>query len=585
MNPQRTAVARRLLFSINSHALWRPDPLDAINILSGCTKRYAFEPPRPGRTLHRRLSRFTSLFLKQLCARMGLQPLDSEQLVSKEGADLMDFTEWLRHSSYGTARRDQLKLAYWGQGEGDTEDTRVAFRSTHTPKFGRRLRLKQNKLWRRRMRKFTAVKSHCKDETYPLAKAIRLINSRHDYAKGFLGPIFHLIEHVVCNLPWFIKFTPVKDRPSVILDRIVRDGATYAITDYSSFEAHFTPIVMRTMELPLYRHMLSSIPKEQSSSFLGFWSTYVAGNNRINLQNQMRCNIEGVRMSGEMNTSLANGWCNLCLFMFSLWDQGATWTEMFDTVSGFVEGDDGLFRVPKDICPTTEQMASYGFKLKIETTTDIRKTSFCGMVFTPKSKIVVTDPIIALLKLGWVGRKYIGSRAETLKEVLLSKALSAAYQYNGCPIISPVCLHIAKVLRGQGVMVSKRIRDNMGWWEQRRYDEAISIKWDIIEVDEEAEDLVSYLFDIDAGLQRAITSQLLQWSGSESFDLTGLPQRYEQYEKVALNYIHLPTSVNHTARRLHYETLWVHYSKVYTLLPDYSFFTPPGSNRLGLSRL
>lgn len=493
----------------------------------------------------------------------------------------MDFAGWLANSSYGQARCDQLRAAFWGKGTGESEDTRVAFRPSHTPKFGRKLRKVQNKLWRRRMRKFTAVKSHCKDEAYTLLKAIRLINSRHDYAKGFMGPIFHLIEHEVCSLPWFIKFTAVKDRPSVILNRIVRDGATYVVTDYTSFEAHFTPKVMKAIELPLYQYMLSKIPADDSSKFLGFWANHVANTNKINLSNQMMCSIDGVRMSGEMNTSLANGWCNLVLFMFSLWDRQASWSDMFDSTAGFIEGDDGLFRVPPHFIPTTAQMASYGFKLKIDTTTDIRKTSFCGMVFTPKSKIVVTDPIIALMKLGWVGRKYLSANPRTLKEVLLSKALSAAYQYNGCPIISPVCLHIANVLRGQGVMIPQKLLNNLDWWQRQKLEQAMSVKWEIIPVDEEARDLVTHLYDIGTTLQLDITAQLLAWrgDGTDVFNLSGLPAKYEQYARCVSRYVELPTMVDPLSRRLHYETLKVHYAKVRTLIPNYLFFTRPGSRK------
>jgi len=164
---------------------------------------------------------------------------------------------------------------------------------------------------KRRYKRLVAVKGHCKDETYPDIKPLRLINAREDFSKGFLGPIFSSIEHQVCKLPWFIKYIPVQDRPRAIMDKLIREGAMYVCTDYTSFEAHFEPHIMWALEEPLYRFMCVDLPAEERDGFMRFWHEHVRGKNKLDIADQLNCTLPGVRMSGEMNTSLGNGWCNL----------------------------------------------------------------------------------------------------------------------------------------------------------------------------------------------------------------------------------------------------------------------------------
>lgn len=421
----------------------------------------------------------------------------------------------------------------------------------------------------RRLARFTAVKGHCKDEFYPLPKPLRLINAREDFSKGFLGPSFATIEHVVCKLPWFIKYVPVKDRPRAITDKLIREGANYVCTDYTSFEAHFEPHIMWAIEEPLYRFMCGNLPHEERDSFLKFWKEFVAGTNRMNIAGNLDCTLPGVRMSGEMNTSLGNGWCNLVLFLFAVYQRGASWDDIFgDTVSGFVEGDDGLFRVPPHLSPTTEQMASYGFCLKIESTPDITEASFCGQVFDPENNVVMTDPGHVLMKLGWAGRKYLLTKQQTLDEILLAKAMSTLYQYNGCPIIAVACLRIIQVLKSRGVLLSERAKASMGWYKRPLLEEADLLSWDVLPIAESTRLIVARLYGFEVDEQLALEAALRNWQYGQPIEFQ-LPPSYDMYARAYDDYVLYPTQVDNCARKRHYEALADWYVVCGNKLPAY----------------
>lgn len=421
---------------------------------------------------------------------------------------------------------------------------------------------------KRRIRRWTAVKGHCKDETYPEQKPLRLINAREDHSKGLLGPIFASIEHVVCKLPWFIKYVPVCDRPRAITDRLVREGATYVCTDYTSFEAHFEPHIMWALEEPMYRFMCGNLPKSEQDAFMSFWREFVMGTNNIDIAGQWNCTLPGVRMSGEMNTSLGNGWCNLVLFMYALHRKGATWDQLFsDDIAGFVEGDDGLFRVPPHLAPTTEEMATYGFNLKIITTPDITEASFCGQVFDPVNNVVVTDPCHCLMKLGWSGRQYLDSKQSTLDEILLAKAQSTLYQYNGCPIIAPACIRIIQVLKSRGVLLTERAKASLGWYKGQILDEYNTVGFTIRKVAKSTKLMVARLYNLPHDQQREMVKSLKRWNYGEPVMIV-FPEQYSKYAAAYDTYVQYPTNVNKRARQEHYLELSTLYQGCGNKLPQ-----------------
>jgi hypothetical protein len=313
----------------------------------------------------------------------------------------LSFEEWLATTSYNEARKAELRRAH--------DDLRGG-RPT------KRLASKVN----------TFVKS----EPYPLYKWCRMINSRHDAFKVWSGPLFKAVEQVVYCLPEFIKHVPVPDRPAKVRE-LRRAGRRYYQTDFTSFEALFCPAVMRAVECQLYTHCLAWCTD------VGFLCDVIAGPNKMRTRTGVKATVNGRRMSGDMCTSLGNGFTNLMLAKFLAWEQGA---ELY----GFVEGDDGLFATTADL--TAQAYKDLGFAIKIEVVTDPCRASFCGMVFADSGQIV-RNPIEFLATFGWTS-SFIGAGHKIMQELLRAKALSAVYETPHCPIVGAVARYALSRTRG-----------------------------------------------------------------------------------------------------------------------------------------
>lgn len=402
----------------------RPDPSDVWSTIGGIIKRFGYKPPQPNRKLRRGFIRFVDLWLKR-----NLKPLHD--------ADVPGFESWLESTPYSMARKQELR--------------RVWDKESREPQW---------KKWR-------VVKSFIKDETYPEYKYPRLINSRVDSAKCFWGPLVDAVAKRLFENPWFIKNTPVAERPFVISDRLEKPGATYVCTDYTAFEAHFTPEIMSMIQDRLFFHMYKS-----TSYYLDvrrFCTEVLAGTNKCRFK-FLTCKVRGVRMSGEMDTSLSNGFSNLMLFLYVSWRNGLVIddTSRPAQVRGFVEGDDGIFVVDlPPLAPRSEQFADLGFTIKIVTTKNFNEASFCGQLYDPVERVVVTDVIDALCRFGWTNKKYVNASDQTRLQLLRAKGFSFYYQYNGCPILAALGQRILELT--QDVTIEQRIIDNMDLWEKEKF--------------------------------------------------------------------------------------------------------------------
>jgi len=129
-------------------------------------------------------------------------------------------------------------------------------------------------------------------------------------------------------------------------------------------------------------------------------------------------------MSGEMNTSLGNGWANYILFSYIVQGKGGEW-------EGFVEGDDGIFcsSVPVE----TSDYNRLGFDVKIEEVDNISEASFCGIISAPDGTLL-KDPRRVLQTFGWT-HSFIHAGDEVMDELLRAKALSLCYEAPQCPIL------------------------------------------------------------------------------------------------------------------------------------------------------
>jgi len=273
------------------------------------------------------------------------------------------------------------------------------------------------------LKRFAKVKSFIKVEDYPSVKHARWINSRVDHFKVFWGPACKQIEQQVYRLKYFIKHVPVVSRPSVI-DKLFTAGAKYVSTDYSAFESQFRFEVMDHIEFVLYRRMLSNFPE-----YARIVCDVLGGDNLLSTS-YWRVKVPARRMSGDMNTSLGNGFTNLVLWATMARLCGISWEDW----DGFVEGDDGIFAIPDRHIWTPEEWAARGFILKLSYVSQPGLASFCGVV-SPDGVNTIRDPFAFLAKFGW-SSTMIGCGTKVSWGLLRAKSLSVLYETPNCPIVS-----------------------------------------------------------------------------------------------------------------------------------------------------
>lgn len=290
--------------------------------------------------------------------------------------------------------------------------------------------------------KYLEVKSFVKDETYPTYKHARAINSRTDEFKATVGPIFQLISDRLFALDWFIKKIPIIDRPNYILERLYRLGEKFRTTDYTSFEAHFTKECKADCEYQFYEYMTKYLPEHRQ--FMGLVKRSGAEKPNVIKSKDFTIEIDAKRMSGEMDTSLGNGFSNLMFMLYICNLNGNT------DVKGVIEGDDGLF-VMRGEPPRPELFSDFGLIIKIVDFDDLNHASFCGMVFDLEDRTNVTNPIEELVSFGWTSARYAKSSDKVHKHLLRAKALSLAYQYPACPILSTLAYKVCRLTAGYDV--------------------------------------------------------------------------------------------------------------------------------------
>jgi len=170
---------------------------------------------------------------------------------------------------------------------------------------------------------------------------------------------------------------------------------------------------------------------------------FLLGKNNI-VSKFFKAQIEATRMSGEMCTSLGNGFSTMCFFYFVCEECG------FTEVSLVVEGDDNAAS-GVGTPPTKEDFAELGLVIKLEVFTSPSDMSFCGLVFDEQDEQIVTDPRKVVANFGWASRQYVRARESKLKTLLRCKSLSLAYQYPGCPIVTALAHYGLRVTAGHDV--------------------------------------------------------------------------------------------------------------------------------------
>jgi len=277
------------------------------------------------------------------------------------------------------------------------------------------------------------VEAHIKDEFYPKMKPPRWICARKDPSKSTLGPVVTVLEHKVYHMKGpvsFFKIIPFEDR----FDYLYMRYGPYEVlvcTDFTSFEASFGRRFMTACEMELYEHMLRGHPEALA---------VLRSICKINtLKNKyFRARVEATRMSGEMVTSLGNGFSNAMILHF------ICKRKQCDLICADVEGDDCIsaFKTGSTL-PEEEDYAQLGFRIKIERHTRFSEASFCGNVLHYESRTLITSPQDFLRQIN----VSFNPSAFTLNErhcnsLLYAKCISYMVQYRGCPVIAPICRQI-----------------------------------------------------------------------------------------------------------------------------------------------
>lgn len=379
----------------------------------------------------------------------------------------LDFEEWLADTNYPEWRKKELR------------EVRDGIMSLEDPK---------NFL----------VKVFGKDEHYVDFKHERGIYARDDCAKVIFGPLIKKFEKKVYSHPAFIKHVPVKDRPKYIEEMLARPGAVYVATDYTSFENHISAGIMETIEFQLYDYLIGNCGFQ--SYILNLFKRVVSGINQL-VNRFFDAQIIAHRMSGEMTTSLGNGFVNYCLMRFCCHEQG------IEPIAGVVEGDDALFSF-LGAWPTAAAFRRMGCLIKLDYYYDISEAGFCGNIFDPDVLDIVTDPYKQLGNFGWTDRKYINASKKKKMALLRIKALSLIYQYPGCPIIAPFAKRVLFLTRSYDVR-HVRLSDS---YKQELLDRALKVTplQTLLEkqIDLRSRDLMNRQYGIPISAQLTIESEI-----------------------------------------------------------------------------
>lgn len=328
-----------------------------------------------------------------------------------------------------------------------------------------------------------------KDEFYVSKKTCRLINARNDLFKAINGPMINEINHVIYRHPAFVKLIPMVKRPAYIKKQMQSSfpavvegddalfrvyGKTFA-TDLSSCEALHTLSIKRDVIEPLYRHVLGKTEFNQKwcDDFFKLTKGRQYMVSRVNKKESQPTivSVEATLMSGEVDTSTANGFLSLALINY-----------MFE-------------RESRGLSVTSDIYTALGMRAKLVEHANEAEASFCGMLFDPKELLAVRDPAVALAKLGWTRAPYVFTGRATRLKLLRMKALSLAYESGRCPILWAVAQRLLK-LTSSLVKSDKYLEKYMDKHERSKFHVHSSVKMVLEPPGPLTRELFCHLFDV-----------------------------------------------------------------------------------------
>ena len=437
---------------VQGAALPHSDNADPGTSEAGVRKRVFFRPPTADNQLVRGLRKFVRKYV-----RGNYQRLTPDTDLSVQ--------TWLDGTDYPQWRKDELLELY---GELSQEE----------------------------LSKLIKNKSFIKDECYGEFKHSRTINGREDASKIFIGPVIKQIESIVYQDPAFIKHVPVAKRPDYI-KALYAPGDRVFVSDYSSFESLFVKSLMISCEQELLKWMVSALPNRQE---LTQWMESTWTGENLLVFKHFTAKVPATRMSGDMITSLCNGFSNLMFVKYLCHLKGSD-------CRGVVEGDDGLYYVRGEP-PTVTDFEGLGLKIKLAEIQAAEVGSFCGMIFDSDEGSIICDAMKQMAKFGWGSAQYRFSSVRKRMVLLRSKSLSLAYQYQGCPILTSLAKYGLRVTKG--IRIDKYLENQRNVYQREVFREMPKDEKDIIwkDVGVATRELYQRLYGVSVRDQVAIEKYL-----------------------------------------------------------------------------
>lgn len=461
------------------YALPKCDPSDVPTAIEGIKKRNAPILPKARDGVLARYSEFVRRFIE---ARK-IQPIAPDADLTEES--------WLALKTYPENRKTQLRAA-----------------RAHAP-----FRYKVPSRWAR-------AKSFIKDEMYRLFKWPRLISSRPDAYKSWVGPTVSAMEKIVFALPEFIKKVPANLRAALVVDVLEPLPGRLIATDYTSFEAvHVRELLYASVGV-LYLHLTSRNP--HARKIVREHLRVRSGRQVLRFRDFTVRLGRAILLSGEMDTSLNNGWVNLTLMYFLASERAAAVGANFDLTRqyGFFEGDDGLCKFPEAWVPTADDFASAGTICKVDLPDSLDTASFCGNIIDRSTSTLVTDVAAWLGKFPFTSKRDALASPRRVLALRQSKAMSAAFQYNGCPVVSPIAWAL---LRRLGLPTREFVMNDLSFDEYQR-EVALQALDFVLTHDERpvapsSRALVEKLYGIDAAEQQRLEAAVPQLPFAARYDV------------------------------------------------------------------
>jgi hypothetical protein len=330
----------------------------------------------------------------------------------RDASELMTTEEWLADSSY-------------------TEQEKKDFRTILEDGCGRKCGPEDQ--WARAFIKAEGTMKY---------KAPRAILGRSQYYKVYFGPFVKSVENILYNSPRTAKYFAKHKTWEQLQERLnSMKGERGMESDYTSFERCFRLAFRAVCEMLLFRHMGVAIGEE--------YCVFLAqGEIILIFRSSRRCvrfKIESIRFSGDLHTSLGNGFSNLMMMLYFAWKYGAD-------LDGIVEGDDGFWKITGRE-PTESDFLTLGFQMKLETFSHWTDASFCGKRMAGGT--VILDPVKKIITL------FTSDSAQAIsprnhRALLLAKCMSLYYEAPGCPITSVFAVKIG------GLLATRRVKPIFG---------------------------------------------------------------------------------------------------------------------------